>query len=396
MLAHITKLIWNRKRANILIITEVAITFAVLFFITTLSVSNYQKFNQPLGFNWENTWEIEVKTAAPWNNDIDSQQFSQLVYALKERPDISSVGLTLMPVFERSSMSSSREVNGQEIYFRSNFVDQDGPKNWGVELIAGRWFGEQDNGQNYTEVMINEKFAQQAFKDTNPVGAEFGNSLHPERKLWRIVGVFKDFRQLGEFSDPLPYLFHRYQLEEGSSRGMRHINITFNNKINASYEEGLLKLLKGITPNWEFTIRSWEAKRSRQINEFLIPMAVMFVVVGFLLVMVAMGLFGVLWQNISRRTQEIGLRRALGASKISIQLQIISEFIVLALFGIAIASLLLIQLPILQLVDGLNWPLFWLSIAVAMVIILLMVILCALYPSRTAIRIPPAHALHYE
>ncbi|MCJ8319839.1 MAG: ABC transporter permease [Colwellia sp.] len=396
MLAHIAKLIWNRKQANILIITEVAITFAVIFFISALALSNYQTYHQPLGFKWQDTWEIKVNTGAEWNNDVDKDQFSQLVYALKKQPEIASVGLTLMPVFERSSMTSSREVNGQEIYFKANYVDQHGPKSWGVELIAGRWFGEQDNGQNYTEVMINQRFAQQAFNDSNPIGFEFGNSLHPERKLLRIVGVFQDFRQMGEFSKSMPYLFYRYQLEEGNSRGMNNINITFNTMKNASYEEDLLKLLKGITPNWEFTIRTWQAKRQAQIKEVLIPLSVMAIVVAFLLIMVAMGLFGVLWQNISRRTQEIGLRRALGASKLSIQLQIIGELIVLALFGIGIVSLLLIQLPILQLVDELTWSIFWLSMSCSMVIMLVMVVLCALYPSRTAIRIPPAHALHYE
>ena len=144
MLAHIAKLIWNRKRANVLIITEVSITFTVLFFITILGLSNYQTFHQPLGFNWQNTWEINVNTGGGWDNETDKDQFHQLVLALQQQPEIASVGLTYMPVFERARMSRNEDINGQDIYYQLNYVDQKGPKSWGVELVAGRWFGEQD------------------------------------------------------------------------------------------------------------------------------------------------------------------------------------------------------------------------------------------------------------
>ena len=71
--------------------------------------------------------------------------------------------------------------------------------------------------------------------------------------------------------------------------------------------------------------------RAAQIKKVVVPMTIMSIVVGFLLIMVAVGLFGVLWQNISGRTQEIGLRRALGASAASVRSQIIGELVLLAL-----------------------------------------------------------------
>jgi len=125
-------------------------------------------------------------------------------------------------------------------------------------------------------------------------------------------------------------------------------------------------------------------------------MLIMATVVGFLLVMVAMGLFGVLWQNINSRTQEIGLRRALGASATSIRAQIISELFVLALFAMAITFFILIQVPMLQLIDSVTWSNFWMSTIGSVSVMTLIVILCALYPSSTAIKLAPATALHYE
>jgi len=396
MLSHIAKLIWNRKRANSLIITEVAITFMVLFAITAMAIYNYQKFYEPLGFEWKNTWTAAIKTGARWNNETDSVQLNEIVQALRQRPEIESVGLSLMPIFENSSWNSREDINGQSVYHMVNFVNQSGPKDWGVELIAGRWFGQQDDGQNYTPVMLSQRFVELAFKDIDPVNFEYVDEESSDNKPKRVVGVFKEFRQQGEFGDLVPYLFYRYQLDIGNDIGIQNINLTFNQPKTAIYEETLLKTLKGIAPNWEFDIQTWSHQRDQQIKLVLIPMMIMLVVVGFLLVMVSMGLFGVLFQNISRRTQEIGLRRAIGASEKSIQSQIIGELVAVALFAMSISFLILLQIPLLQLIEAVSWNVFWLSLSASVSLILMIVILCAVYPSKVAIKLPPALALHYE
>lgn len=394
MFAHIIKLIWNRKGANFLIITEVAITFIVLFAITSTALHNYQKFNQPLGFNWQNTWSVTLNTGGRWKNEKDTPQLKELVNALRQRSEIASVDLSAVPVFENWTHSSITEINQKNTFHLSNRVNDEGPKSWGVKLIAGRWFGEQDDGQNYVPVMVNQLFVDKAFDGEPPINYEYNPEDYEGQLPRRIVGVFEDFRQRGEFSDPVPYLFNRYTYEVGGN--IHNIQLKFAQTKTAAYEETLLKVLKGIAPNWEFEIKSWKSKRESHIKEVLLPLIITSVVVGFLLIMVAMGLFGVLWQNISRRTQEIGLRRAIGASKSSIQTQIISELLVVALFGITIAFMILIQAPLLELVEWVTWANFWLSFGASVSVILVMVILCALYPSRTAIRIAPALALHYE
>jgi putative ABC transport system permease protein len=114
------------------------------------------------------------------------------------------------------------------------------------------------------------------------------------------------------------------------------------------------------------------------------------------MLMVAFGLLGVLWQNVTRRTQELGLRRAMGATATMVQIQIVFELLVITLMAITIGFLIAIQVPIAGVVEQLTWSIFFQSVAISTVIIMLLSIACAYYPSLIATRYLPADALHYE
>lgn len=371
------------------------ITFFVLFFILSSAIANYKTFHTPLGFDWQDRWQISIDTGARWQPEQDNEQLKQLVNTLRQQTEIKSTHVFHLPVFQNSTWSSSSRKGDTIMKFNSNTTDDKGLLNSGVELIQGRWFGPEDAGQHYRPVMINELFVKEYFQHENPIGFQFKEGK-PEIKPRKIVGVFKDYRQKGDFAESVPYIFNRYDYDAGSSNGMRQLHVSFTQQPNVAYEERLQAVLKTIAPTWRFKITPMETLRKQAINDVVIPMTILSVVVLFLLLMVAMGLFGVLWQDINRRTQEIGVRRALGASKWSIQKQIIGELVVLALFSIALASIVLVQLPLLQLLDYISWSIFAKSMLASTGVMLLLVVLCALYPSRTAIKIQPAIALHYE
>ncbi|MDB5952392.1 MAG: transporter permease, partial [Massilia sp.] len=121
------------------------------------------------------------------------------------------------------------------------------------------------------------------------------------------------------------------------------------------------------------------------------------IIAGFMLVMVAFGLFGVLWQNTTRRIPEIGLRRAVGASSAQIYGQIIGEQLLLSSVAMAVALALLVQLPVTgALGERLNWTVFGAAAALSMGVIYLTSLLCSLYPGWRASRLSPTEALHYE
>jgi putative ABC transport system permease protein len=113
--------------------------------------------------------------------------------------------------------------------------------------------------------------------------------------------------------------------------------------------------------------------------------------------MVAFGLFGVLWQNTTRRIPEIGLRRAVGADAGHIYRQIIGEQMLTSSLAMAVGLLLLVQLPLTgALGESLNWPVFCAAAGLSMAVVYLLSLLCSLYPGWRAARLSPTQALHYE
>jgi putative ABC transport system permease protein len=137
--------------------------------------------------------------------------------------------------------------------------------------------------------------------------------------------------------------------------------------------------------------------RASMLKEQLVPFIVVSVIAAFMVAMVAFGLFGVLWQNTTRRIPEIGLRRAVGASAGDIYRQIVSEQLLLSSIAMIVGLVLLVQLPLTgALGEGLNWTVFLGAAALSMAAIYLLSLLCSLYPGWRASRLSPTEALHYE
>jgi len=396
MIAHIFKMIWNRKKSNALIIAEVAIAFMVIFALSVLAIRNFNLSQIPLGFDYDNMWRVEVSNAASWDPAKDQPTIMQILLSLEQESEIESVSLMSSPTFKNWVWSTSYDLDGQEIAFMANRINDGAAESFGMELQAGRWFGPQDDGQNYLPVLVSQLFVDKYFPGQDIIGKNIASDENRESTEMRVVGVFKAFRQLGEFSRLRPYVFHRINLNEPHRRPLSGIELKLKPDTKIIYEEKLLKLLKGIAPQWDYDIKTWSSQRETMMRETLLPMIVLSIVGCFLIIMVAMGLFGVLWQNVTSRTHEIGLRRALGATANQIQNQIVGELLLVSLLGIAFAFIILVQLPMLGVFVELDWPLFFKSLIVATVFMLTLAALCAYYPGKVATNYAPAEALHYE
>ena len=93
----------------------------------------------------------------------------------------------------------------------------------------------------------------------------------------------------------------------------------------AAFGERLVSRLRAAAPDWTFQSEPLELKRDEWHRNFIGPLVASVIVAAFLLIMVALGLTGVLWLNVTQRTQEIGLRRAKGATILDVQWQIVGE-----------------------------------------------------------------------
>jgi putative ABC transport system permease protein len=136
--------------------------------------------------------------------------------------------------------------------------------------------------------------------------------------------------------------------------------------------------------------------RASSIQFAIAPLAAVGLVAGFLMLMVALGLLGVLWQTVTQRTREIGLRRAKGAARVDVQRQILGEIAVMTTLALAAGLLVAIQFPLLDIIYFVEPHVYALGLVISVAAIYLLTLTCAWYPSRMATRIEPAEALRYE
>jgi putative ABC transport system permease protein len=210
------------------------------------------------------------------------------------------------------------------------------------------------------------------------------------------VGVVGEFRKGGEFASPGAFLFERANLEDPESRPPRNIVVRVRPGTTAEFEERLARRCQETVRDWGFEVSTLAAMREETNRILVSPLVLGAIVSAFLLAMVALGITGVLWLSVTRRTKEIGLRRVAGATGRDIFLQIAGELLAVTTIGLAAGILLFVQLPLLDLVSGVSSTVYTVSVAVSVAIVYGLTLAAALYPSWLATRVQPVEALRYE
>ena len=395
MIKHLIKLVWNRKRANLLIGIEIFVSFLVLFAIMVLIIYCIDNYRRPLGFSYGNVWniEIEMKREPAGQPSERAETMRQLYLSLKELNEIEAVAGAQYQPFTPGGNYGIIRNQAAEIRFRNNTVTDDFDRVLGVKLERGRWFGRQDDGADPPPVVINQKLAREVFGAEDPVGRVIESSVD---NRMRVIGLVADFRHGGEFFAPENLVFLHQNGSDPQARPERDLLIKLRPGITRAFEERLVRRLQDVAPEWSFEVTPLTELRESLLQQTWIPMAAACVVAIFLMIMVALGLTGVLWQNVTQRTREIGLRRAHGATVSRIYQQVLGELLIITSFSLLAGVAVIVQFPLLDLVGGTSGQVYGWSILISLVIIYLLTIACGLYPSWLATRVQPATALHYE
>jgi putative ABC transport system permease protein len=166
--------------------------------------------------------------------------------------------------------------------------------------------------------------------------------------------------------------------------------------VTAAFEEKLMNKLRSVMRDRTIQIEPLERARKSHMRLVLAPIAAASLVAVFLIIMVGLGMVGVLWQNVSRRTKEIGLRRALGGTAGDVHKQVLGELLVIATVGLLLGMAVVVQLPLLEIVDWMSPGVFTVGLIVSLLVMYGLTIAAGLYPSWLATKVQPAGALHYE
>lgn len=418
MLFHLFKIIWNRKKANALLVAEIALAFLILCGLTTTVIYCSRLYFQPLGYEYENVWRVQLDFGSGrmiggednWTDTV-SREYDQLVKGIREMPTVEAVSYIHTPPYSGMTWNVTDTINGKGYLPIIVWSGDDLPQAMGLKITRGRWFGREDNGQAYIPVVITEGIARDIFGGEDPIGKIVLNDNFLKDLPKKIVGVISAFRKDGE----LDVIDHAIMLRSNpyvpsQTAGVqdsiplasklasvpRYLMVRMKPGATADDEEQLVKRMEALNKDWKFTVQHVENLRTNYLKERVTPLIALGIIAGFLLLMVALGLVGVVWQNVVTRTREIGLRRAVGANYLHVQSQILGELLVLATFSLLIGSVFFVQFPIMEVIRGYTLTDYGTGFAAATVIIYLITLACGFYPSRLAAAVPPTEALHYE
>ena len=395
MMKHLLKLMWNRKRSNALVVAEIFVSFLVLFLVSAFAIYFISNARKPLGYEIANVWSLDIGmhqvSDDHWSEEM-VRRFDSVLTELERMPQVRSAAGVLYAPYTFGTSDWNFGVNGRTLNVHTNEATDALPEVLGIEMIAGRWFGPEDDAANWKPVVIDRQLALEAFGRVDVVGERtpFFDTEH------RVVGVIDDFRKGGELSAEQAYLFMRVRRGDIASRPPRTVVLKMAPGVPASFEEELVRRVSAVAPGWSFSVQPLERMRASALRLQLIPIVLGGIVAGFLILMVCLGLTGIMWQSVTRRMQELGLRRAVGAPQRGIYRQIVFETVILAAAGILAGLVIAVQLPIIGIAGFLGPATYAAAIAITSGTILLLAVLCGLYPGRIASRVQPADALRYE
>jgi predicted permease len=273
----------------------------------------------------------------------------------------------------------------------------------GTPILKGRGITAQDTATSRKVVVVSETFARRFFGDEDPIGKRFGPSLQASRE-YEIIGVARDARyfthDLDQPSGPLFFLPEAqadYAKINLGSLFLRDIVIVTTPGADVPIAS-IRQAMASVNPDLPITtIRSLREQVSNRFTQqrLIARLTSFFGVLSLLLA--SIGLYGVTAYNAGRRTNEIGVRLALGASRGHVVRLVLRNASALILFG------LLLGLPLTLAVGRLlgnqlygTSPYNPAVIGVAIVVLACSALLASIIPACRASMISPLDALRTE
>ncbi len=388
MIAHIFKLIWNKKGSNALMILEIFLSFLVLFGVLSYILYNTDRLSKPIGFETD-VQKYVLMGDLPHLDSLERIATIQELKIVLENMDlIEEVAFSnnVYP-FSGNTWTNSTDDNGYNLQARYIYADENLAKANNIVLNEGRWFVEEDQNATYPPLIVNQYFKDEFFPYQSII-----DSIITFLGEHKIIGVVEDFRYGGEFEKlQNTFIFYRNAIDPMTQTAY----LKMDPAADVQYEEKINNAIQSVLKTSNFVIQDGKKLRVRANRFTWIPIIALLSICTFLCINVALGLFGILSYSISKRRSEIGLRRAMGASAGDIAMQFTLEIVILTLCAIALGVFFAIQIPLLKVID-INTSVFYRAIFFAGLVIVAVVAVCALYPSFQASQIQPATALHED
>jgi predicted permease len=355
-----------------------------------------------VGFNPQNLLLFRVQ---PGLNRYDEKRtvalYNQLLERLAAVPGVRAVALTNPALLSGSVNSTSIYVRGRtyaatrdaggEIYrlvVSPNFFEV-----MEIPILSGRSLTPQDSETAPKVAVINEAAARKFFPNENPIGQRFGSSPETTGDN-EIVGVLRDARYDSVRGEVPPTMYVPYRQARTVSAVMEVRTAGSPASVTGAVREAVRQVDSNL-PLVDVSTQLEQVERRFQQERLFAQAYALFG--GLAMLLAAIGLFGVMSYSVSRRTNEIGIRMALGAQRGDVLALVMRESMILVVCGVVLG--VAVALGAGRFVETLLFglaPTDALTIGAAIVVMLIVSSLAGFLPARRAARVDPMVALRYD
>jgi predicted permease len=386
-----------------LIVAQVALTVLLLPTAGLFATSLVRLKAVSLGVD---TTSVVRFTVAPHLNGYSTPRavtfHRNLREALAAMPAVRSTGFAEVPIFDNSDAGAGVTIQGytpapdEDMHLFVNWVSPGYFTTLGVALIDGRDVADSDTADSPRVCWINESTARKYFAGRNPIGYRIALGSGSRVKLdIEIAGVFADSKHSNVREQPKHFAYFPYTQKPQVGEMTFYVRSAQEPVALMSSIRGAVRQLDPNLPVIEMKTLEQKIEDSLSNDRLMTSLASAFALLAALLA--AVGIYGVMAYNVTRRTREIGIRVALGAPLATVRNLVLREVLWMTAIGIAIG------LPAAYALGRFAETMLYgvkasdpLVASTAVAAVLLVALLAGWLPARRATRIDPLVALRYE
>lgn len=358
--------------------------------------------SQDVGFNTDHLVLFEINPPAaryPAGKDIALHE--ELERRIAALPGVQHASPATM-AYLADSMSNSDFLPDGEKFEKGkrtaedfNVVGNDFFTTLGIKIVAGRGFSAADTATSPKVAVINEALAKERFPNTNPIGRMFRADRDPKADLIRILGICADTYYYTLRDEPPPQFFLPYVQQNEVSGMTYHLRTTLSTAVLAPMLRSTVQSIDRDLPVTDLRTQREQINATLQIERALAALTSGFGLLA--LALACVGIYGIMAYAVVQRTNEIGIRLALGARPGQVRSMILRESTWLALVGIVagVGGALACARLVKSMLYGVtaNDPV---TIAAGIGLLLFVALGATWVPARRAASVQPVEALRHE
>jgi len=389
---------------GVLVVTELAIAVILLVGAGLLIQSLWRLRNVSPGFESQNLLTFAVGIPdVKYPTEKQDPFYRDLVTRVQALPGVRSASSIIPLPLSGDMFRISFAIDGRPVakgdqpsadFFA---VSDDYFKTMGIPLVSGRVFTQRDSVNAPGTIIINQEFARQYFPGENPIGKRLkpGISTTEKEADWReIVGVVGDVRnrnlsselRAGYFVPQAQVPFNQMSIVVRTTGDPKALITAVQNEVHSMDRELPV-----------FNVKTMDEYISATVAAPRFNATLLVIFASVALVLTIVGLYGVMSYTVAQRTNEIGIRMALGAQRGDVLRLIVSQGFKLVLLGLGIglAGAFALTRVISSLLFGVTTkdPITFAAVTTLLTVVAL---LACYIPARRATRLDPLSALRYE